>query len=156
METIALIVGVFMALFWMSFRMREAARPLTLRRIVMPPLGMSTGAFMYVVPMFRPSGIEAVEAMAAGLVCSAILIATTKLERRDDGVFLRPSRAFVFILVGLFAVRFAARTYLGHTIEFHQLSGMFFLLALVMIVGWRAAMLMSFRRLSAVRVQPAA
>ena len=46
-----------MAFFWMSFRLREARRPLTARRIVLPPLGMSTGAFMYLVPNFRPSPV---------------------------------------------------------------------------------------------------
>ena len=137
-----------MAFFWMSFRLREARRPLTARRIVLPPLGMSTGAFMYLVPNFRPSPVEVVEAVAGGLVCSAVLIATTRLEKRDGGVFLRRSRAFLFILLGLFAARLALRTWLGQTVPLQELSGMFFLLALVMIVGWRAAMYVSYRRLA--------
>jgi membrane protein CcdC involved in cytochrome C biogenesis len=148
MEIAALIMGVFMALFWMSYRLREAARPLTVRKIVIPPLGMSTGAFMYLVPQFRPAPVEILEAVLAGLVCGGILIATTKLERRDGGVFLQRSKAFVFILLGLFAVRFAAKSYLRQSIEFHRLSGMFFLLAFVMIAGWRVAMYLSYRRLT--------
>ncbi len=147
MESVAAVVGIFMALFWMRYRMRESARPLTVRKIVLPPLGMSTGAFMYLVPQFRPTTGEALEAVGAGLVCGAILAATTRLERRDEGVYLKRSAAFIYVLLGLFVVRFAARGYLRQSIEFHQLSGMFFLLALVMIVEWRVAMLLSYRRL---------
>jgi membrane protein CcdC involved in cytochrome C biogenesis len=149
MEYVGTVLAVVMSIFWMTVRHREAAKPLAARKIIIPPLGMSTGAFMYLVPAFRPSPTLVLEALAAGAVCAAILIATTRLERRDDGrVYLQRSRAFVFILLGLIAIRWVARIYLGQTIPFEQVSGMFFLLALVMIVGWRGAMFLSYRRLS--------
>ncbi len=137
-----------MTLFWMGFRQREAARPLSPRRILIPPLGMSTGSFMYLAPAFRPSGPHLLGALAAGAVCGGILIATTHLELRDGAVYLRRSRAFVFILLGLIAVRWIARLFLRQSIPFQQLSGLFFLLALVMIVSWRAAMFVRYRRLA--------
>ena len=148
MEIAGTVAAVFMTLFWMGFRQREAARPLSPRRILIPPLGMSTGACMYLVPAFRPAPPQIAEALAAGALCGAILVATTRLEARDGAIFLRRSRAFAFILLGLIAVRWVARVYLGHTIPFQQLSGMFFLLALVMIVCWRLAMFRSYRRLA--------
>src|SRR5215813_2732019 len=147
MEVAGTIVAVVMTVFWMGFRQREAARPLSSRRILIPPLGMSTGSFMYLVPAFRPSGLRVLEAVAAGAVCGAILVATTVLERRDGAVFLRRSRAFLFVLLGLIAVRWIARLFLRQSIPFQELSGMFFLLALVMIVSWRVAMFVRYRRL---------
>jgi len=147
MEVFGTIVAVFMTLFWLGFRHHEAARPLSPRRILIPPLGMSTGSFMYLVPAFRPSSLHVLEAIAAGAVCGAILIATTRLDLRDRAVFLRPSRVFLFVILGLIAVRWIARLFLRQSIPFQELSGMFFLLALVMIVSWRVAMFVRYRSL---------
>ncbi len=149
MEYAATVLAVVMTIFWMTFRHREAARPLSPRRILIPPLGMSTGSFMYLVPAFRPAPTLVAEAVAAGAVCGAILVATTRLELRGAAVYLRRSRAFMYILLGLIAVRWIARLWLRQSIPFEQLSGMFFLLALVMILEWRAAMFLRYRRLAA-------
>ncbi len=149
-EYVGTILAVLMTLFWATYRQREAARPLSARKILIPPLGMSTGAFMYLVPAFRPGPTLVADAVGLGALCGAILIATTRLERRPEGVFLRRSRAFAFILLGLIAVRWVVRLYLRQTIPFQQLSGTFFLLALVMIVAWRGAMFRSYRRLALV------
>jgi membrane protein CcdC involved in cytochrome C biogenesis len=154
MEYAATVMAVVMTIFWMTYRQREAARPLSPRKILIPPIGMSTGAFMYVVPAFRPAPTYVLEAVGAGVVCGAILVATTKLELRDQAVYLRRSRAFMYILLGLIAVRWVARIWLRQSIPFQQLSGMFFLLALVMILEWRAAMFLSYRRLAAELTPP--
>ena len=143
-----MIGGAFMALFLIRYRTREAARPLNARKIIIPPLAMSTGAFMYVVPVFRPNGVEIVESVLLGLFFSLFLIATTKLERRDAQVWLKPSRAFLFVLLALFAIRFALKTFLRQTIAFETLSGMFFLLAFAMILAWRVVMYREYRRLA--------
>jgi membrane protein CcdC involved in cytochrome C biogenesis len=153
-EIAGTVVAVFMTIFWMAFRQREAARPLSPRRILIPPLGMSTGSFMYLVPDFRPDAPHVAQALVGGAICGAILVATTHLERKGGAVFLERSRAFLFIILGLIAVRWVARLALRQSIPFHQLSGMFFLLALVMIVMWRVAMYVRYRRLS--RPPPAA
>ena len=71
-------------------------------------------------------------------------------------MYLRRSRAFVYILLGLFAARLVLKSYLRQSIPFQQLSGMFFLLALVMIAGWRIAMYFSYRRLSSSTIAPSA
>ncbi len=155
MEYAATVLAVLMTIFWMTFRHREAARPLSPMRILIPPIGMSTGAFMYVVPAFRPAPTNVLEALGAGAVCGAILVATTRLERRDQSVYLRRSRAFMYILLALIAVRWVARLWLRQSIPFQQLSGMFFLLALVMILEWRAAMFVNYRRLAAAITPPA-
>ena len=148
MEIAGTVVAVVMTVFWMTVRHREAQRPLSPRRILIPPLGMSTGAFMYLMPAFRPSPTQLAEAVGAGLVGGAILVATTRLEVRDRTVFLRRSRAFLFIILGLIAIRWVARLALRRTMPFQQLSGMFFLVALTMILCWRIAMFVSYRRLT--------
>jgi membrane protein CcdC involved in cytochrome C biogenesis len=149
MESAATVLAVVMTIFWMGFRQREAARPLSPRRILIPPLGMSTGTFMYIVPAFRPAPTQLLEALGAGAICGAILVATTKLELRERSVYLRRSRAIMYVLLALIAVRWIARLWLRQTVPFQQLSGMFFLLALIMILEWRAAMFVSYRRLAA-------
>ena len=60
---------------------------------------------------------------------------------------MKPSKAFIFILVGLLAVRVALKSYLSQSIDLAELSGMFFLLAFAMIVSWRIAMYRSFTKL---------
>ncbi|EEL35086.1 hypothetical protein bcere0019_16850 [Bacillus cereus Rock3-28] len=57
---------------------------------------------------------------------------------------MKPSKAFIFILIGLLAVRVALKSYLSQTLDLAQLSGMFFLLAFAMIVSWRIAMYRSY------------
>ena len=60
---------------------------------------------------------------------------------------MKPSKAFIFILVGLLAVRVALKSYLSQSIDLAELSGMFFLLAFAMIVSWRIAMYRSYAKL---------
>ena len=61
--------------------------------------------------------------------------------------YLKRSKAFVFILIGLLVVRIVFKTYLSQSLDLGQLSGMFFLLAFAMIVSWRIAMYRSFTKL---------
>lgn len=102
---------------------------------------------MYVFPMFRLTLSEMAEAIAVGLFFSIFLIKTSKFEVRGQDIYLKRSKAFIFILIGLLAVRIAFKSYLSQTIELGQLSGMFFLLAFSMIVSWRVAMYRSYKKL---------
>jgi membrane protein CcdC involved in cytochrome C biogenesis len=156
LEAFALVGGLVMFTIITRHRMKEAARPLSPRKIILPPLFMSTGAFMYLAPIFRPTSTQGALAIGAGAFFSLFLIATTRLERRDDQVFLKPSRAFIVVLLALFAVRFVLKTWLRHSIGFEQLGGVFFLLAFTMIVAWRLAMFLSYRRLKLAPVPVAA
>ena len=53
----------------------------------------------------------------------------------------------MFILVGLLIVRIIMKSFLSTTIDYGELSGMFFILAYGMIVPWRIAMYRNFRKL---------
>ncbi|HEX4353988.1 MAG TPA: cytochrome c biogenesis protein CcdC, partial [Polyangiales bacterium] len=95
-----------------AWRVRETTRPVTTRKIVIPPLGMASGFSMFAVPQTRVPLDWALIAFAAGvLVFSFPLIKSSKLIQQGDTVMLRRSPAFLWILLGLVAVRLIARSY---------------------------------------------
>ncbi|TKC18762.1 CcdC family protein [Robertmurraya kyonggiensis] len=141
------IGAVFMAIFAMVVRMKSAKKPVSAKKIILPPIFMSTGALMFIFPVFRVTPIEVVEAVAVGLLFSTLLIKTSKFEIRDNDVYLKPSKAFIYILVGLLVIRIIAKLVLSSTIDVGQLGGMFWILAFGMIVPWRIAMFIKFKKL---------
>jgi len=141
------IIALCMAVGIMFLRLKSAKKPVTLKKIILPPIFMSTGACMYFLPEFRLTSSEILEAVIVGLFFSIFLIKTSKFEIRGKDIFLIPSKAFIFILVGLLAVRLGMKEYLSQSIDLGQLSGMFFLLAFAMIVSWRIGMYRSFMKL---------
>ncbi|MGG2064982.1 MULTISPECIES: CcdC family protein [unclassified Bacillus (in: firmicutes)] len=141
------IMAVCMAVGVMFIRLKAAKKPATLKKIVLPPIFMSTGAIMYLLPEFRLTGQEILEAIIVGLIFSIFLIKTSKFEIRGQEIYLKRSKAFVFILIGLLVVRIAFKSYLSQSLDVGQLSGMFFLLAFAMIISWRVAMYRSFTKL---------
>lgn len=136
-----------MAFLILFVRMKAAKKPTNAKKIILPPLFMSTGSLMFLDPLFRVTRAELLEAIVLGAFFSIFLIKTSKFEIRDNHIYLKRSKAFVWILVGLIIIRLALKSYLGRTIDYHQLSGMFYLLAFAMIVPWRAAMYVSYKRL---------
>ncbi|AYA78456.1 hypothetical protein DOE78_08735 [Bacillus sp. Y1] len=147
MVVVASSIGAIgMAILAMFVRMKAAKKPATARKIILPPVFMSTGALMFVVPMFRVTYLELFEAMAVGLVFSILLIKTSKFEIRENEIYLKRSRAFVFILFGLLVLRIILKLLLSSSIDYGELSGMFFILAFFMILPWRIAMYLQFRR----------
>lgn len=142
------IGAICMAIFAMFVRMKAAKKPASVKKILLPPLFMSTGAFMYIVPEFRLTSLEIVESVIIGMLFSILLIKTTKFEIKDQDIYLKRSRAFMFILLGLFVIRMVAKLILSASIDFGELSGMFFLLAFSMILPWRIAMYRNFQKVS--------
>ncbi|AIK37654.1 cytochrome c biogenesis protein CcdC [Bacillus pseudomycoides] len=141
------IIALCMAVGMMFLRLKSAKKPITLKKIILPPIFMSTGASMYFLPEFRLTTTEILEAVIVGLFFSIFLIKTSKFEIRGKDIYLIPSKAFIFILVGLLVVRIVFKSYLSQSIDLGQLSGMFFLLAFAMIVSWRIGMYRSFMKL---------
>jgi membrane protein CcdC involved in cytochrome C biogenesis len=141
------IGAVFMGIFALFVRMKAAKKPTNARKIILPPVFMSSGALMYVVPEFRLTGMEILEVVILGLLFSILLIKTSKFEIRENEIFLKRSKAFIYILVGLLVVRIGLKTILSATIDYGELSGMFFLLAFSMIVPWRIAMYLDYKKL---------
>ncbi|WP_419888384.1 CcdC family protein [Neobacillus niacini] len=141
------IGAVFMGIFALFVRMKAAKKPTNAKKIILPPVFMSSGALMYVVPQFRLSSMEILEAVVVGMLFSILLIKTSKFEIRENDIYLKRSKAFIFILVGLLVVRIGLKTILSATIDYGELSGMFFLLAFSMIVPWRVAMYHDYKKL---------
>ncbi|WP_297989491.1 CcdC family protein [Anoxybacillus sp.] len=141
------LFAVFMAALVFFIRMKAAKKPTNAKKIILPPVFMSTGALMFLHPMFRVTALELIEAVMIGALFSILLIKTSSFEVRNNDIYLQRSKAFVFIFVSLIALRLALKTYLSRTIEYGELAGMFWILAFSMIVPWRIAMYASYRRL---------
>lgn len=144
-HVVAPIIGALGMLAW---RVRETRVPVTERAIILPPLAMSTGFVMFALPMFRMPLWWAVTAFAAGALLFAIPLArSSRLVRQGDVILLQRSRAFLAILLGLAAVRFALRGWIDHYISAEQTASLLFVLAFGMILRWRLGMLAAWRRL---------
>ncbi|WP_102271352.1 CcdC family protein [Cytobacillus massiliigabonensis] len=141
------IGAICMAIFAMFIRMKAAKKPATAKKIILPPIFMSTGALMFIFPYFRVTPLEIAEAVIVGMLFSILLIKTSKFEIRDKDIYLKRSKAFLYILIGLLVVRMAGKLILSSTIDYGQLSGMFWILAFGMIVPWRIAMYINFKKL---------
>ncbi len=141
------IMAVLMGTFVMFVRMRSQKKPVSAKKIIIPPIAMSTGALMFVFPEFRVAPLQILEASVIGLLFSILLIATSKFEIREDDIYLKRSKAFFFILVGLLILRVILKLIFSNSLDVGELGGMFWILAFSMIVPWRIAMLMQYKKL---------
>lgn len=139
--------AIFMAVFVMFIRLRSQKKPVNEKKIIIPPIAMSTGALMFLFEEFRVAPIQIIEASALGIVFSLVLIATSKFEVRDYDIYMKRSKAFVFILVGLLILRILLKLIFSNSLDIGELGGMFFILAWSMIIPWRLAMLVQFKKL---------
>lgn len=137
-----------MALLAIFVRTRRSSKPVNAVKIIMPTLGMSTGFLMFAAPAFRVPAMWAVLAFLAGmLLFSYPLIRGSRLELHGDKVFVKKSKSFAFVLLGLLALRMALHSYIEQYISLPQTGALFFILAFGMLLPWRAAMLLQYRRL---------
>lgn len=137
-----------MAIIVIFIRIKAAKKPATMRKIILPPIFMSTGLLMFLVPIFHVTPLQVLEAICVGMVFSIFLIKTSQFEVKDNEIYLKRSKAFIFILFGLLLVRIILKSVLSSSIDVGELSGMFYLLALGMIIPWRIAMFLSFKKLN--------
>ncbi|MFD1360465.1 CcdC family protein [Lentibacillus salinarum] len=145
--TASTIVAAFMAITMIFVRLKASQKPASVKKIILPPLFMSTGALMFLIPVFRVDILQVLEAMLVGMIFSVLLIKTSKFEIKNREIYLIPSKAFVFVLFGLLLLRIIIKLIIGATVSVGETSGMFFLLAFGMIVSWRLAMLYKFKKL---------
>jgi membrane protein CcdC involved in cytochrome C biogenesis len=115
--------------------------------LLVPPLAMSTGFLMFLYEPTRPSAFHVGEALIVGALFSIVLIWTSKFEVRDGAIYLKRSKAFAYLLIGLLVLRVAFRIVMGQELNPEELSGMFFLLAYGMLLPWRVAMLVRYVKL---------
>ncbi|WP_163102222.1 CcdC family protein [Peribacillus alkalitolerans] len=140
-------IAIFMGFLVIIIRMKASKHPVNAKKIILPPIFMSTGALMFIFPYFRVTPMEILEAFSVGMLFSLLLIKTSKFEIKDQQIFLKRSKAFAFILMGLLIVRIIAKLILSSTIDVGQLGGMFWILAFGMILPWRVAMFVQYKKL---------
>jgi membrane protein CcdC involved in cytochrome C biogenesis len=139
------LAGLAAVLVW---RVRETRSPVSTKKIVIPPLGMATGFSMFFVPAFRLPWQWAAVAFLVGAIGLAYpLLRTTRLIRQGDTVMMQRSTAFFSVIIVLAAIRLLARGYLDRLLTVEQTGALLFVLAFGMIVRWRAAMLLEYRKL---------
>ncbi|WP_099362928.1 CcdC family protein [Fredinandcohnia onubensis] len=142
------VVAIMMAIFVTFLRAKSAQKPASVKKIILPPVFMSTGALMFVHPMFRVTPLEVLEAVMVGMLFSILLIKTSSFEIRENDIYMKRSKAFIYILVGLLVIRIVLKSVLSTSIDFGELSGMFWILAFAMIVPWRIAMYVKYKKLA--------
>jgi membrane protein CcdC involved in cytochrome C biogenesis len=139
------LIGLLAVMAW---RIREARGSVSVRKIVMPPLGMATGFAMFAMPAFRVPWAWAATAVVVGAVALAYpLLLTSRLVRQGDAIMMQRSNAFFLVIVALAAVRLAARGYLDQVMSAQQTAALFYLLAFGMILRWRTQMFLEYQRL---------
>ena len=142
----AALIGTVAILAW---RVRESRRPVSLKSLIIPPLGMSTGFSMFAVPAFRIPLMWGLAAFVLGAFVFAYpLVSTPQLTVEDGLIMMRRSRWFLVVILALAAVRLGLREYISSIISVQQTAGLFFVLAFGMIVRWRTTLLMEYRRLT--------
>lgn len=152
-----LIVGstvgaLFMGILVMFVRIKGQNKPVNSKKILIPPIAMSTGSLMFIFEQFRITFIQVIEASIVGLLFSIVLIATSKFEVRNNEIYMKRSKMFFFILMGLLVFRIIWKTLLTNSLHVGELGGMFWILAFSMIWPWRIAMLVQFRKIQKTQI----
>ena len=146
-SVVAALAGLSAVLVW---RVREGRSAVTARKILIPPVGMSTGFCMFLVPAFRVPWTWALFAFLIGAIALAYpLLLTSRLERTGETIMMKRSGAFFAVIIVLAAVRYFARGYFDRLLTIEQTGGLFFILAFGMILRWRLSMFFEYRALTA-------
>ena len=150
LSLLASLVGACAVLAW---RVHEGRSVVTARKILIPPLGMSTGFCMFFAPQCRIPISWALAAFFLGAIVLAYpLLLTSRLTRVGDNVMMQRSNAFFLVIIVLAIVRIAAHSYFDRFLSITQTGAIFFVLAFGMIVHWRVRM---YRQYLAITSAPA-
>lgn len=142
------VVLIVMACTVMFVRIRATKQPTSAKKILIPPLGMSTGFLMFLFPFTRIPWSWALLAFVCGLIFLAIpLILTSNFEVQNNEIYLKRSKAFLVILIILLAVRLSLHSYIEQHISIPQTAGVFFILAFGMLLPWRIAMYSKYKKI---------
>lgn len=141
------LVGLAGVLTW---RVREGRTAVTLKKIVMPPLGMATGFCMFFYPPCRVPILWGLAAFLIGAVIFAYpLLLTSDLHWHSGEIRMKRSSAFFAVIIVLALVRWAARDYFDKVLSLEQTGAIFYLLAFGMILRWRWKLVRAYRNLTA-------
>lgn len=148
LQLITSIGAVSMALMVIFVRMRAQKKPTSVKKILIPPLGMSTGFLMFVAPQTHIPWSYVLIAFLVGLAFAYPLIRTSHFEINAGDVYLKRSRAFPLILLSLLVIRVALHSYVEAYISLPQTGAVFFILAFGMILPWRLVMYSRYRKVA--------
>src|SRR5690348_8126780 len=124
---ISTIVMIIAAGSVIIIRLRAAKKPTSTAKILMPPIGMSTGLLMFLIPSMHVPLLWVVYAFVAGaLLLSYPLIHTSKFERKGEDIYLRRSKAFILILLVLLIVRLLLHSIVEEWVTIPQTASLFF------------------------------
>lgn len=149
LQWISSIVAVCMAFIVIAVRLKASQKPTNAKKILIPPLGMSTGFLMFVAPQTHVPWHYAALAILVGFLFSYPLIASSRMFVQGNNVYLKRSPAFILVLLGLLVIRMIAHSYIEQYITIPQTGAVFFMLAFGMLLPWRIAMFAEYRKLMA-------
>ena len=121
----SIVFALFMGIVVIVIRMKAQKFPVNEKKIILPPIFMSTGALMYVIPYFRLTGAEILESIILGVIFSSVLIWTSHFEVQGAEVYMKRSKAFPIILISLLIIRTIIK-YLLVALLMGEIGGMFF------------------------------
>lgn len=145
LQILSMVAIVFFASSVIIVRLQAAKRPTSARKIIIPPLGMSTGFLMFALPFMRIPWTFGVIAFMVGCLFSIPLIITSRMETVDDHVYLKRSPAFILVLLALLAIRLLLHSFIEKFVTIPQTGAIFFILAFGMLLPWRVAMYVRFK-----------
>nr|WP_157279938.1 cytochrome c biogenesis protein CcdC [Paenibacillus swuensis] len=141
----ATLASLFIGLFVIRIRLRAGERPASLKKIVIPPLGMATGFIMFVLPAMRIPWEWGVAAFTAGAVIFAYpLIRTSRFHIVDGHIYMVRSKIFAVIIIALLLLRLVLHDIVEQYVSMEQTAAIFFILAFGMLLPWRIAMTAQF------------
>lgn len=141
------LIGLAGVLAW---RIREGRSAVTLKKIIMPPLGMATGFCMFFYPPCRIPFLWGLGAFLIGAIILAYpLLLTSDLHRQNGVIMMKRSSAFFAVIIVLAVVRYLARGFFDRFLTLEQTGALFYLLAFGMILRWRLKLLLAWRALTA-------
>lgn len=144
-STLGMMIMAFLIIF---MRIRNTKKPIFVRKIIIPPIGMSSGFLMFLYPPMRfPVQWGFIDFLAGAILFSIPLILTSKFEQVGDAVYLRRSKAFTIILLAILIVRVVLHGYVEQWVSVQQTAALFFVLAFGMLLPWRVAMYFQYIKL---------
>jgi membrane protein CcdC involved in cytochrome C biogenesis len=156
-KELSLLASLFGACGVLVWRVHEGRSVVTARKILIPPLGMSTGFCMFVAPQCRIPWVWALGAFFLGATVLAYpLLRTSRLTRVGENVMMERSNAFFLVIIVLAIVRTAAHSYFDRYLSITQTGAIFFVLAFGMIVHWRLRMYRQYVDITSAAPTPAA
>lgn len=150
-----MLASLFGACGVLVWRVHEGRSVVTARKILIPPLGMSTGFCMFFAPQCRIPLAWAFGAFLLGATVFAYpLLRTSRLTRVGQNIMMQRSNAFFLVIIVLAIVRTAAHSYFDQFLSITQTGAIFFVLAFGMILHWRVRMYRQYVGITA--TEPAA